>query len=278
MMTPGTELEPLDRLYEDESIPQVALPDELAHLHDGDLGFPAQCLYANFVTTLDGVVAIPAMPRSNDFVAGDSDADRFLMGLLRAFADVVLIGSGVLRASPTGTWQPERIFARAAPAYAELRELLGASRAPEVAVLTGSGAIDPRHPLFEWGAVVLTSTAGAESIGTSLPAASTVVALGASTWIEPRLVVDALRERGHRRILSEAGPHTFGELLEAELVDELFLTASPLMVGAGEPGSRLRLVEGADLTPEGTRLRLVSLRRHGSHLFHRYAIDRAARG
>ncbi len=270
-------LEPLERLYEDESLPKVPLPAELSRLHDGDVGFPADCLFANFVTTLDGVVAIPAMPRSNDFVAGDSDADRFLMGLLRALADVVLIGSGVLRASPSGTWQPERIFAPAARAYAELRETLRMSRAPDVAVLTGSGAIDPRHPLFEWGAVVLTSDAGAQRLGASVPPASTVVALGPSTRIEPRLVVGALRERGHRRILSEAGPHTFGELLEAELVDELFLTASPLIVGAGEPGSRLRLVEGADLVPEGTRLRLVSLRRHGSHLFHRYAIDRGAR-
>jgi riboflavin biosynthesis pyrimidine reductase len=278
MTSRGAQLQPLQRLYEDASLPKVVLPAELSRLHDGDLGFAAECLYANFVTTLDGVVAIPAMPKSNDFVAGDSDADRFLMGLLRAFADVVLIGSGVLRASPTGTWQPQRIFPAAAAAYAELREELRASRAPEVAVLTGSGAIDPGHPLFEWGAVVLTSAAGAESIGASLPAASTVVALGPFTWIEPRLVVDALRERGHRRILSEAGPHTFGELLEAELVDELFLTASPLIVGAKEPGSRLRLFEGADLTPEGTRLRLVSLRLHGSHVFHRYAIDRAARG
>ena len=242
-------------------------------MHDGELGFPGDCLYANFVATLDGVVAIPAMPRSNDFVAGDNDADRFLMGLLRAFADVVLIGSGVLRASPTGTWQPERIFPAAAPAYAELRETLGTSRAPEVAVLSGSGAVDPGHPLFEWGALVLTSDGGAGRLGASLPAASMVVPLGPSLWIEPGLVVETLRERGHRRILSEAGPHTFGELLEAELVDELFLTTSPLIVGAGEPGSRLRLVEGADLVPEGTRLRLLSLRRHGSHLFHRYAVE-----
>jgi riboflavin biosynthesis pyrimidine reductase len=278
MTSRGAQLQPLQRLYEDASLPKVVLPAELSRLHDGDLGFAAECLYANFVTTLDGVVAIPAMPKSNDFVSGGSDADRFLMGLLRAFADVVLIGSGVLRASPSGTWQPERIFPAKANAYAELREALGMSQAPEVALLSGSGAIDPRHPLFEWGAVVLTSAAGAERIGASLPAAATVVALGPSTRIEPRLVVDALRERGHRRILSEAGPHMFGELLEAELVDELFLTASPLIVGAGEPGSRLRLVEGADLVPDGPRLRLVSLRRHGSHLFHRYAIDRAARG
>ena len=267
-------LEPLERVYGDASLPDVSLPRELARLHDGDLGLPEECLYANFVTTLDGVVAIPDMPRSNDFVAGGSDADRFLMGLLRAFADVVLIGSGVLRASPSGTWQPDRIYPPLARAYAALRESLQASSAPEVAVLTGSGAIDPQHPLFEWGAVVLTSDAGAEQLDRSLPAASTVVALGRPTRIEPRLVVEALRERGHRRILSEAGPHTFGDLLEAGLVDELFLTTSPLLVGADTSGSRLRLVEGADLVPDGTRLRLLSLRRHGSHLFHRYAVER----
>jgi riboflavin biosynthesis pyrimidine reductase len=274
MTTHGAELNPLERLYEDESLPKVSLPAELAHLHDGDLGFPPDCLYTNFVATLDGVVAIPELPRSNDFVAGDSDADRFLMGLLRAFADVVLIASGVLRASPTGTWQPERIYPPAAGAYAELREELRASPAPEVAVLTGSGAIDPGHALLEWGAVVLTSDAGAERLGASLPSASTVVPLGRSTWIEPGVVVDSLRARGHRRILSEAGPHTFGELLRARLVDELFLTTSPLLLGAGKPGSRLRLVEGADLVPDGPRLRLLSLRRHESHLFHRYAVAR----
>jgi len=267
--------QPLERLYEDGSLPKSALPAELARLHDGDLGFPSSCVYANFVTTLDGVVAIPTMPRSNEFVAGDNDADRFLMGVLRAFADVVLIGSGVLRASPRGTWQPERIFPPAASLYAELRARLGISPAPEVALLTGHGSIDPGHPLLEWGAMVLTSDAGADRLAGRLPAASTIVRLGQSAWIEPALVVGALHDRGHRRILSEAGPHTFGELLEARLVDELFLTASPLLVGAGEPGSRLRLVEGADLVPEGTQLRLVSLRRHGSHLFHRYAIVRA---
>jgi riboflavin biosynthesis pyrimidine reductase len=277
MTTHGVPLKPLECLYEDESLPKVPLPEELARLHDGNLGFPSDCLFANIVTTLDGVVAIPALPRSNDFVAGDSAAARCRMGLRRAFADVVLIGSGVLRASPSGTWQPERIFPPAARAYAELRETLGASQAPEIAVLTGSGAIDQHHPLLEWGAVVLTSDAGAERLKGSISADSTVVALGPSTWIEPRLVVDTLRERGHRRILSEAGPHTFGELLEAGLVDELFLTTSPLLVGSGEAGSRLRLVEGADLVPDGRWLQLLSLRRHGSHLFHRYGLERNAR-
>ncbi len=265
-------LEPLELLYEADSLPRTALPSVLERLHGGDLGFADECVYANFVTTLDGIVAIPTMPGSNDFVAGDSDADRFLMGLLRAFADAVLIGSGVLRASPQGTWRPDKVYPPAAASYAELRQQLGLLAAPEVAVLTGSGSIDPAHPLLESGALVLTSEAGAERLETRLPRTSTIVALGSSTTIAPGLVVDALHARGHRRILCEAGPHTFGTLVEASAVDELFLTTSPLLVGDAGSGSRLRLVEGADLVPDELRPRLVSLRRHGSHLFHRYAL------
>ena len=87
-------------------------------------------------------------------------------------------------------------------------------------------------------------------------------------------VLDLLRARGHGRILCEAGPHTFGELLAADLVDELFLTRSPLFVGSAGPGSRFGLVEEADLTPKGRHARLLSVRRHGSHLFERYGLER----
>lgn len=266
-------LEPLALLYEVEALPRTALPAELARLYGGDLGFCEPCVYANFVATLDGVVAIPSMENSNEFVAGNSDADRFLMGLLRAFADVVVIGSGVLRTSPRGTWQPGKIYAPAAEAYSELRQELGLSSALEVAVLTGSGSIDPGHPLFASGALVLTSDIGAERLAGRLPGASTVVSLGRPTTIDPRLVFATLRERGHCRILCEAGPHTFGSLLAAEAVNELFLTTSPLLVGDVGHGSRLGLVEGADLAPDAVHARLLSLRRHGSHLFHRYRLS-----
>lgn len=270
-MSDAVQLEPLEVLYEEDDLPRTGLPNELARLYGGDLGFAEACLYANFVASVDGVVAIPPMPRSNEFIAGDSDADRFLMGLLRAFADLVLVASGVLRASPRGTWQPDAIYPPCAPAYASLRERLGASRAPEVAVLTGHGSIDPAHPLLESGALVLTSAVGADRLAGRLPAASTVVVLGPDPEIDPVAVVDALRAEGHRRILCEAGPHTFGSLLEADVVDELFLTTSPLLVGDVGPESRFALVEGADLTPAATRARLVGVRRDGSYLFQRYA-------
>ena len=268
-------LAPLELLYEADDLPRTPLPAKLARIYDGDLGLGEDCVYANFVATVDGAVAIPAMPRSNEFIAAGSDADRFVMGLLRAFADAVLIGAGVLGASPRGTWQPAAIFPPAATEYAELRESLGASASPEVAVLTGSGEIDVGHPLLASGALVLTTETGAERLAGRVPSAATVLALGTGPLIAPDVVLGALRARGHRRILCEAGPHTFGGFLEADAVDELFVTTSPLLVGSGGPGSRLGLVEGADVTPDGKRVRLIGLRRHASHVFERYVLEPA---
>ena len=52
--------------------------------------------------------------------------------------------------------------------------------------------------------------------------------------------MDALAERGHRRMLAEGGPHLLAQLLEAGLLDELCLTIGPLMAGPGAP----RIVAG----------------------------------
>jgi len=179
-----------------------------------------------------------------------------------------------LRARPRGTWRPDAIYPPLTDAYAALRAGLGLRAAPEVAVLTGSGSIDPGHPLLASGALVLTTTHGAARLEGTAPEATTLVALADDETIDPGRVVESLRARGHRRILSEAGPHTFGALLEAGLVDELFLTSSPLLIGAAGEGSRYSLVEGADLVPDAVRAELLSLRRHGSHLFSRYALRR----
>jgi riboflavin biosynthesis pyrimidine reductase len=261
---------PLERLYEADGLPTGDVPAELERLYDGSLALEEPRLFANFVATLDGVVAIPSVPESNAVVAGGSRADHFVMGLLRALADVVLIGSGVLRASPEGTWLPEKVYPAAADAFAELRKQRGRPERPEVAVLTGRGSVDPDHPLFASGAVVLTSERGSGHLE-GLPAASTVLALGNDVELAPEAIVGALHDRGHRLILAEAGPHAFGSLVEGGVVDELFLTVSPLLAGDAGPDSRLRLVEAADLLPP-VGLRLLSLRRHEEHLFARYEL------
>ena len=266
-----SELEPFEVLFEESGPAAVELPDELRQLYGGDLGLREPCLYANFVSTVDGVVAIPAIRNSNAVIAAESEADKLLMGVLRAFADVVLIGAGVLRAAPKGTWQPAAAYPPAAEAFAELRRRLGRPEGPQVAILTGHGTIDPAHPVLEAGALVLTSEPGAAALASDLPPAATLITLGDDPVIDGRAVRDALLERGHRSILAEAGPHAFGSLLEAGAIDELFLTISPTLAGDIGPGSRLHLVEAADLVPLH-ELRPVSLRRHGRHLFARYEV------
>jgi riboflavin biosynthesis pyrimidine reductase len=59
------------------------------------------------------------------------------------------------------------------------------------------------------------------------------------------------------------------------LVDELFLTLSPLLAGRSAADQRLSLVEGTALLPRsGIGCRLLTLRQAGSHLFLRYELPR----
>jgi riboflavin biosynthesis pyrimidine reductase len=224
------------------------------------------------VSTIDGVVAVPDVPRSNAVIADGSDGDRFVMGLLRAFADCILVGAGTFAASPQGTWLAERVFPDAEAEFAELRRARGRPPRPEVAVVTGQGSIDVEHPVLASRAVVLTSDAGAARLEGRLPPETDLVSLGPHASLAPGRVVEKLRDRGHALILSEAGPHTFGGLLEGAAVDELFLTVSPLLSGSRGAGTTFGLLESVQLLPPGVRGRLLSVRRHGRHLFLRYAL------
>jgi riboflavin biosynthesis pyrimidine reductase len=259
---------PLERLFEAAEPSSSELTPELDRLYGGGLALEAATVYANFVSSLDGTVALPGIPASNKLISAGSEGDRFVMALLRALADAILVGAGTLAGSPTGTWSPDRAHPESAAALAELRRLHGLAARPELAILTGSGAIDPAHPALARRTVVLTTTAGASRL--RVPAE--VLALGGGASLDPRDVIGALRDRGHGRILVEAGPHTFGALARAGVVDELFLTVSPLLTG-GSAATRLSLVEGVEPGRDGlVRAELLSLRRQGGHLFHRYRL------
>jgi riboflavin biosynthesis pyrimidine reductase len=267
----------LEVLHEVPGLPRFDLPARLREAYGGDLGFERPRLVANFVSTIDGVAAIPDLAQSNKLIADASESDRFLMGLLRACADAVVIGSGTLRGSPTGLWTPALAYPAAADDFAGLRRLLDLPAAPEVAVLTGTGLLPESHPLFNVGALVLTTDRGAERLDGRLPPASTVVSLGDSRTVDVHAAVATLRARGHELILSEAGPRVFAALLAAGLVDELFLTVSPLVAGRGSSSRRLGLVEGFEALPgDPVRADLLSVRRQGAHLFLRYELERQA--
>lgn len=262
----------LEALYEAPEAAASELTAALAHLYGGGLGFGGPTVYTNFVASLDGSVALPAIPQSNRLINAGSEADHFVLGLLRALADVVVIGSGTLHASPGGTWSPAGPHPASASLYAELRRLRGQPERPELAILTGSGAIEVRHPALARGALILTSTTGAVRLRGSVPAAAEVTVVSSAVTIDPHVAIAALRGRGHRLVLFEAGPHTFGAFAAAGLIDELFLTTSPLLTG-GSALTRLSLVEGVEPGHDGLlRGKLLSLRRHADHLFLRYTL------
>jgi riboflavin biosynthesis pyrimidine reductase len=260
----------LELLWERDGLPRHELPEELAALYDGALGFDEPCVFANFVETLDGVVAIPAVEGSNAIVAYESADDKFVMGLLRAFADVVLVGAATLRASQKGRWRPAGPHPQGERAFAELRAARGRPEHPAVAVVTTGATLDVEHGVFP-DALVLTTVAGAAKLA---GAVANVVAVNDGDAVDLRAAISALQQRGYPLVLAEAGPTTFAQLVRDDLVDELFLTVSPLLAGRIATGHRLGLVEGIELLPE-TRvpLRLLSLRRAAEqeHLFLRYS-------
>lgn len=265
----------LEHLYQGQGLPEFDLPPELAEAYGGPLGFTEPRLYANFVTSVDGVVALPGQSHSSRIISEHSAADRFVMGLLRACADVVLIGAETMRDSPGSLWTADQAYPAADALFDELRHARGRPPRPAVAVLSGHGTVDPGHPAFEDGAVVLTSEPGAARLRGRLPRAATILTIGADASLDPTAALDALRSRGHRLILCEGGPRTLGALVAAGLVDELFLTTSPLLAGRTGTGSRQTLIEGIELLPATTvGCELLTLRRAGSHLFARYRVSR----
>lgn len=67
----------LELLYEEAGRPSFGLPATLFKAYGGDLGFTTPCVYANFVTSLDGVVALgPEYPSSGSAISGREPADR----------------------------------------------------------------------------------------------------------------------------------------------------------------------------------------------------------
>jgi riboflavin biosynthesis pyrimidine reductase len=97
-----------------------------------------------------------------------------------------------------------------------------------------------------------------------------VVAIGNKEQIDAGEAMGELRSRGLQVVLTEGGPHLMGRLIEAGLLDELFLTISPVMAGRNKE-SRLGMVEGVELLPEhGVWSTLMSVRSHRDYLFLRY--------
>ncbi|MFM8518870.1 MAG: dihydrofolate reductase family protein [Solirubrobacterales bacterium] len=206
---------------------------------------------ANMVTSLDGRAAVEGRSK---LLGSERDAE-VLLGL-RSLFDALLIGAGTLRAEQYGPIIRD-------PGLREKREAAGLDPSPLAVVVTSSFDLPWDCPLFTEGigkVVVFTGT------DREPPPTATEVEVVASDG-DPNLTDLAawLAGRGIRSVLCEGGPTILGELVDRELLDELFLTIHPVITGeAGAP----RIVEG----PVGamTSFELVELSREGDELFTRF--------
>lgn len=261
-------MKPLELFFERDDLPVFGLPSGLAVPYGGDLGIGRPRVYANFVSSVDGVVSLREGGESGRIVSGGSEADRFVMALLRASADAVLIGAGTFRRAAGDRWHSDSAFPEAGDLFASLRARLGLRPQPLLVVVTASGKIDTAQPALG-DALIVTTPAGEAALRGNLRAEARVAVLD-SDRIGGAPLMGLLHEEGLDRVLTEGGPSLVGQLVKEGQVDELFLTVSPKLFGRAGGDGRKSLIDGVDLA--GRALELLSGRRGGSHLFLRYAL------
>ena len=260
------------------------LPPGLASRFEGELAIELRpdrpAIVANFVSTLDGAVSLgPSEPSAGGGeISGFSEADRFMMSLLRGLADVVVVGAGTVRVGRKHAWTARFVEPELADLFAAWRSEMGLAPQPTTSIVTASGDLDATHAGLndpDVPVIVATTPAGAERLA-KLPLARhvQVKVAGKGKRVAADAVLEVVRGTGARLALCEGGPHLFGELLGARLIDELFLTLAPQVVGRDETARRLALVEGTRFGEGASRwTSLAWVRRAGDDLFLRYRFE-----
>lgn len=268
---PHPEGAPLELLYEREACASSPLTAALRASYGGPFELAPERSFANLVHSLDGVVSLPEGGESGQHVSAGSAADRFVMALLRSFADAVVLGAGTFRRAPEHRWDAATAYPEGAAHWRALRARLQLPERPRLVLVTGSGELGASGPALE-DAWLVSTPEGAARLRESAPPTARVWTLPGPA-VSPRALLELLRAQGLSRVLHEGGPTWLGALLREGCLEELFLTAAPTLFGRREGDGRRSLLEGFDAG--GRALELRSTRRHGSHLFHRYALDAA---
>ncbi|MBQ0904644.1 pyrimidine reductase family protein [Micromonospora sp. U21] len=198
-------------------------------------------LRVNFVTSLDGAVSV------DGYSAGLSgEPDKRVFSLLRMLCDALVVAAGTLRHEG---YRAVRLNER----RRAWRREHGLAEYPTLVVVSGSLNLDPAQAAFADAPVrpVVLTHAGVDP-PPGLTDVADVVRCGTDR-VDLAAGLDELRRRGLSQLLCEGGPHLFGALAGADLVDELCLTLSPLLAGPG-PG---RITAGDATQPRQLPLRHV---------------------
>jgi riboflavin biosynthesis pyrimidine reductase len=274
---------PYELLFAAELAAGQGLPPAFQAIYGSDWLMPTApadrpYTFTNFVASHDGRVSFNEPGREGGGeISLHSPHDTWLMGLIRARADAIMVGATTLRISPNHRWIAEGLFRADAAAFAALRAAEGRTAYPTLVITTLSGDLpaDARALTLEGQRVLIATTAaGAERAQARLgerPALAYHISPDAT--IDLRGLLAELRTSyGAQTLLSEAGPRVYGALLRDRLIDEAFLTISPIIAGnpAAPAAPRPGLIEGVAFAPDRPpQLSIVSLRRSGHYLFER---------
>jgi riboflavin biosynthesis pyrimidine reductase len=207
----------------------------------------------NMVSSVDGRVAIDG--RSAPL---SSPADRELFHALRAEADAVMAGAGTVRTERYGPIIRDS-------SVRKRRRAAGLAEQPIAVVVSNSLVLDPELPLLadpDSHVVILGPSSGGKLPGAAATMSNIRCATLAEGLIELRSRFDV------ELVLCEGGPTLVGSLVDERVIDELFLSRSPQLVG-GAPGPTIVAGSGE---AEPQRLDLRMLLAHGDSLFARYVV------
>lgn len=207
---------------------------------------------ANMVTSIDGRAQLGGTAEGLG-----SRADRALMRLYRAAFDAVLSGAGTLRAS--GVWL------RVGDELAAARAAQGRSPQPIGVVVAGSGPI-PTEATWFGGDEPRVLVVGSGNPIDGVPP-GTELLRAPDPRPSPRWVLERLAERGVASVLLEGGPHLNASFVAERLLDELYWTIGPHVVGS-DALPMIAPFAGDDAEPWPAHL--VSVMRHEDELMLRY--------
>jgi riboflavin biosynthesis pyrimidine reductase len=252
-------------------------------IHYGRLSFPKAppgrpWIYANFVQTLDGIVSLLGDEPSGGDLNGIAE-DRWLMDLLRAHADAVLLGMGTLREEQRLKRPRDRgpVFRILDEELRQVRARLGFGRERNIFVSAQAEFQMRDFAVFDGELVdvsVVTTREGAGRLqAQGMPHVDVIAVDAAASQVDLRQAVKALTERyGLKYLLCEGGPTLYSGMLTAGLMDEYFLTVAPLQVGrVSSSGARPNMLPDVGWSAaEAARWRWMSCRRVADYQFHRF--------
>ena len=226
-------------------------------------GRPGQpFVYSNFITSLDGRIAVANPERSSHEVpaAITNERDWRLYQELAGQADLLITSGRFLRQVVAGEAQARLPVGREA-AFADIiawRREHGLREQPDIAIVSSSldipvDALDQysdRRLMIVTGARAADDRAGRPGVPDI-----DIIPAGDGQRADGRKMIEALGERGYRSIYSVAGAGVFHTLVEADVLDRLYLTITHQLL-SGEDFDTIST--GRELSPVHG-LQLVSL-------------------